>query len=289
MSRLSFAAALALAFALAAPASAQESVPDSVAVPADSVAADSAAVIEPDPERARELYEEGRTALTAGDYETALGQFDQALVYNESYAVAALGRGQALAQLRRLDESRSALESAVAMAEASDASNAGSVAQTAQRYLDQITQAIENRDAAAAQQQQADAASAEAAATTEKVNQAIEILQANEVSEAQAIDAYALLEQARMAGYDTDQAAFYYAKALNTMNRGADAIPYAETALAQSEGQDDRSLYYIQLGLAHMGAGNTDDARAAFDAINEGEAWHGWAQHYKGQLDGGTN
>ena len=286
MSRLSLFAALAFAFALAAPASAQESIPDSVALPADSVAADPAeAVIEPDPERARELYEQGRSALTAGNYEEALNQFDQALVYNESYPVAALGRGQALAQLRRLDDSRSALESAVAMAEASDASNARTVKRSAQRYLDQITQAIEQRDASAAQQQAAQAASAEAAATTEKVNQAIEILQANELTEAQAIDAYALLEQARMAGYETDPVAFYYAKALNTMNRGADALPYAETALAQSEGQDDRSLYYIQLGLAHMGAGNADDARTAFESITEGQSWHGWAQHYIRELD----
>ena len=285
MSRLSFSAVLALAFALVAPASAQETIPDSVALPADSVAADSVAVIEPDPERARGLYEDGRTALTASDYEQALAQFDQALVYNESYAVAALGRGQALAQLRRLEDSRSALESAVAMAEASDASNSGSVKRSAQRYLDQITQAIEQRDASAAQQQAAQQASAAAAETGGKVNQAIEILQASEVTEAQAIDAYALLEQARMAGYDADQVAYYYAKALNTMNRGADAIPYAETALAQSEGQEDRSLYYIQLGLAHMGAGNTDDARAAFESITEGQSWHGWAQHYIRELD----
>ena len=288
MSRLSFFAALALVFALAAPASAQESVPDSVALPADSVAAEAEPVIEPDPERARELYEEGRAALTAKDYEQALTQFDQSLLYNDSYAVAALGRGQALAQLGRLEDSRSALESAVAMADASDAANAADVKRTTRRYLEQINEAIESRAAAAAAQQEAaaaQAASAEAAATGQKVEQAIAILQANEVTEAQAIDAYALLEQARMAGYDTEQVAFYYAKALNAMNRGADAIPFAETALAQSEGQDDRSLYYIQLGLANMGAGNADAARQAFEAIGEGQAWHGWAQHYLRELE----
>ena len=288
MSRLSFLAALALVFALAVPASAQESVPDSVALPADSVAAEAEPAVEPDPERARELYEEGRTALTAKDYEQALSRFDQSLLYNDSYAVAALGRGQALAQLGRLEDSRSALESAVAMADASDAANAADVKRTTQRYLDQINQALESRTAAAAAQQEAaaaQAASAEAAATGQKVEQAIAILQANEVTEAQAIDAYALLEQARMAGYDTEQVAFYYAKALNAMNRGADAIPFAETALAQSEGQEDRSLYYIQLGLANMGAGNADAARQAFEAIGEGQSWHGWAQHYLREID----
>ena len=286
MYRLPLLAAFALA--LAAPASAQEAAPDTLGLPADSVAAEAEPVIEPDPERARELYEQGRTALTAQDYETALNEFDQSLLYNESYAVAALGRGQALAQLGRLEDSRSALESAVAMAEASDAANASDVARSAQRYLDQINDVIAQREAAAAQQQQAQAAqaaSAEAAATEGKVNEAIAVLQANEVTEAQAIDAYALLEQARLAGYDAEQVAFYYAKALNAMNRGADAVPYAETALAQSEGQEDRSLYYIQLGLAHMGAGNADDARAAFEAIGEGQSWHSWAQHYLRELD----
>ena len=287
MYRLPLLAAFGLA--LAAPASAQEAAPDTLGLPADSVvAAEAEPVIEPDPERARELYEQGRAALTAQDYDTALNEFDQSLLYNESYAVAALGRGQALAQLGRLEDSRSALESAVAMAEASDAANASDVARSAQRYLDQINDVIAQREAAAAQQQQAQAAqaaSAEVAATEGKVNEAIAVLQANEVTEAQAIDAYALLEQARLAGYDTEQVAFYYAKALNAMNRGADAVPYAETALAQSEGQEDRSLYYIQLGLAHMGAGNADDARAAFEAIGEGQSWHSWAQHYLRELD----
>ena len=286
MYRLTLLAAFALAFAT--PASAQEAVPDTLALPADSVAAEAEPAIEPDPERARELYEEGRSALTAKDYETALNEFDQSLLYNDSYAVAALGRGQALAQLGRLDDSRSALESAVAMAKASDAANAGDVAQSAQRYLDQINDVIAQREAAADQQRQAQAAqaaSAEAAATEGKVNEAIAILQANEVTEAQAIDAYALLEQARIAGYDTEQVSFYYAKALNAMNRGADAIPYAETALAQSEGQEDRSLYYIQLGLANMGAGNADAARTAFESVEEGQSWHGWAQHYLRELD----
>ena len=122
-----------------------------------------------------------------------------------------------------------------------------------------------------------------------EVQQAIDLLQANPVAEADAMQAYTFLEQARTAGYDPNQVAFYYAKALNAMNRGADAVSYAQTAVEASEGQSDRSPYYIQLGLAHMGAGNTEEARAAFEAIGEGEAWHGWAQHYIGQLDAGSN
>ena len=290
MSRLSSLAALALAFALVAPASAQESAPDTVALPVDSVAAEAEPTIEPDPERARELYEEGRTALTAKDYEGALAQFNESLLYNESYAVAALGRGQALAQLGRLEDSRSALEAAVAMADASDAANAADVKRTTQRYLDQINAALETRAANAAAQQEA-AAAAEAAAEQAKVSEAVGILDAINLGDAEAdnftpaADAYALLEQARMAGYDPDLAAYHYAKALVAMDRGAEAVPFAETAVAQSEGQADRSGAYILLAQAHIGAKNAAEARAALEAIEEGQAWHGWVPFYMGQVD----
>ena len=268
--------ALALA---ASPAVAQDTAP------ADSVASDSVEVIEQDPERARELYDEGREALTARDFQAALAKFDEALVFNETYAAASLGRAQALAQLGRLEDSRSGFEQTLALAEASDASNAETIASAAQRGLDQVSQVLQAR--ADAQAQNAAAAAQSEAAT--KVQQAIDILQANPVPEADAMEAYTLLEQARLAGYDPNQVAFYYAKALNAMGRGADAVPFAQTAVEASEGQDDRSPYYIQLGLAHMGAGNAAEARAAFEAIAEGQAWHGWAQHYIGQLDAGSN
>ena len=268
--------ALALA---ASPAVAQDTAP------ADSVASDSVEVIEQDPERARELYDEGREALTARDFQAALAKFDEALVFNETYAAASLGRAQALAQLGRLEDSRSGFEQTLALAEASDASNAETIASAAQRGLDQVSQVLQAR--ADAQAQNAAAAAQSEAAT--KVQQAIDLLQANPVPEADAMEAYTLLEQARLAGYDPNQVAFYYAKALNAMGRGADAVPFAQTAVEASEGQDDRSPYYIQLGLAHMGAGNAAEARAAFEAIAEGQAWHGWAQHYIGQLDAGSN
>lgn len=282
MNRL-FALSLVASAVALSPARAQEAPTDTTALPAaaDTVATDSAAVIQPDPEQARDLYDEGRTLLRSQDFEGALGKFDQALLYHDAYAVAALGRAQALAQLRRLEDSRNAFESAIAMAEASDASNADEVRTTAQRGLEQVTAVIDARTQA---QAQAQAASAEQDRNA-KIQQAIDLLQANPLEEADAMEAYALLEQARNAGYDPNQAAFYYAKALNAMDRGADAVPFAQTALEASAGQGDRSPYYIQLGLAHMGAGNTAEARAAFEAVNEGDSWHGWAQHYIGQLE----
>lgn len=267
-----------LALGLAAlPASAQEAP----ALPADSAATDSVEVIEADPERARELYDEGREAIQASDFEAALASFDEALVYNDTYAAAALGRAQALAQLRRFSDSRTAAENAIALAEASDASNAETIQGAAERLLEQVSQVLDAQaqsQAAAAQQ-----------ATAEKVNQAVQMLNPFDVDEVTAMDAYALLEQARMEGYDPNQVAFFYAKALNVMDRGADAVPYAETALAASEGEADQSPYYYQLGLAHMSAGNTEEARAAFEAVEADESLHGWAQHQLGQLDAGSN
>lgn len=265
-------ALLLLVLGLAAvPASAQDALPDTAQI-------DTVEVIEADPERARELYDTGRDQLRASDFEAALATFDEALVYNETYAAAALGRAQALAQLRRFEDSRSAAESAIALAEASDA---GAVKTAAERLRDQVAGVLEQM---AERQAEADAANA-ANSMAQKVQQAVEMLQAEPVAEAAAIDAYALLEQARMEGYDADRVAYFYAKALNAMSRGADAVPYAVTAVAASEGQADRSAYYVELGRAHLGAGNADEARAAFEAINEGEAWHSWKAHYIGQVD----
>ena len=273
-----------LAFGVAASTSAQtDPMPtDTPALPADSAMADSTeAAIEIDPERARELYDEGASLLRDRDFEAALLKFDQALLYNPSYAAAALGRAQSLAAQRRLEDARSAFEAAIAMADASDASNAASIRDTAQRQLDQVSSVLDQQAAANEAQAQANAA----AGVQAKVNEASQMLSGNEVSFEQAAEAYALLEQARMDGYDPNSVAYYYAKALVAMERGEDAIPYAETAVTQSEGQPDRSSYYVLLGQAHLAAGNAAEARAAFESISEGEAWHGWVPHYIGQVE----
>ncbi|WP_412067059.1 hypothetical protein [Rubrivirga sp. IMCC43871] len=268
------------ALGLTAAASAQS---DGGELPADTLvaAADSVeAPIELDPERARGLYDEGASLLRERDFEASLLKFEEALVYNPSYAAAALGLAQSLAAQRRLEDARSAYEAAIAMAEASDASNAADIRDTAQSQLDRVAAALDQRAANAAAQQ----AQAGANATADKVAQATQLLSGNEISMEQATDAYALLEQARLDGYDADLVAFFYAKALNAMERGADAVPFAQTAVDNADASADNSALYIQLGLAHMGAGNDAEARAAFEAITEGQAWHGWAQHYIGQI-----
>ncbi|PAP77579.1 tetratricopeptide repeat protein [Rubrivirga marina] len=273
------------AFAVAAPASAQTPA-DTTGAPADSAASDTTVVvIELDPERARGLYDEGVGLLRDRDYAAALPLFDEALVYDPEYPAAALGRAQALVGQRMLNDAQAAYELAIELADRSDASNAASIKQTAENQVAQVSQALENQAAAAAAAQAEADAQAAAGATAEKVNQATQMLGGNEITFEQATEAYALLEQARMDGYDPNQVAFFYAKALNAMERGADAIPYAETAVEQASDQADPSAVYIQLGLAHMGAGNADAARAAFESVQEGQAWHGWAQHYIGQLD----
>ena len=277
---------VALSLGLAASASAQTTPPEGPVLPTDSVAVDSVATtVAPDEDRARDLYREGLDLYRADDLDEALLKYEESLLYGESFAPSGLGRAQVLTRLGRLEDARSAFEMAIAMAETSDASNASDIRTAARRGLEQVTEAIEARAAAAEATQRNQAAAADAQAMAEKIEQATQMLSGNEITMAQATDAYALLEQARMDGYDPDLVAFYYAKALNAMDRGADAVPYAETAVAASEGQADRSAFYIQLGLAQMGAGNADAARAAFESITEGQAWHGWAQHYIGQLD----
>ena len=255
MPRLTLLAALVFASALSAQAQTDPAdLPPPTA--ADTVAVDSAAVvISPDPERALALYNEGLSLYRDDDFEGALAKYDESLLYGESFAPAGFGRGQALYNLGRLEDSRNALEAAVAMSRASDAPNAGQLQAASQQWLDTVTQTIEAREANAAAAQQQQAAASAAQEITEKVSRATEMLSGNEVTFEQGADAYALLEQAREAGYDADQAALYYAKALTAMERGADAVPYAETALAASEGQADRSANYIVLGQAHLAAG----------------------------------
>ena len=128
------------------------------------------------------------------------------------------------------------------------------------------------------------AAQQDAQAIADKITRATAMLQAEPLSESAATTAYGLLEEARMADYDSSQVAFYYAKALNAMGRPTDAIHYAQMAVDQSEGQADRSAFYIQLGLAQMNADNEEAAREAFTAAKTG-AWSAWADHYLTELD----
>ncbi len=120
-------------------------------------------------------------------------------------------------------------------------------------------------------------------ATAEAFSNAVTLLSANPTP-GQAEEALGMLNQVMEAGYDSTQTAFYYAQAYNAMDRGQDALPYAEVAVAASSSEADRSSYYIQLGLAYMKMGNATEARAAFEKT-QGGAWESWGTHYIGQLD----
>ena len=265
----------ALAALLAAPVFAQDAPTDSTMMPPDAMAdstmmADSAAVVvvEPSPEKARELYAEGNEVLRT-DPARALEKYDEALLYNEAYAVAALGRAQALVGLRQMEEATAAYESAITLAQAA---GDGRVVTRAREQLAQINESMAQR---AAQQ-------ADAEATAAAVRRASDLLQTDPVSVAQANEALQLLQQAEAGGMEASGLAFYYAKAYNALDRGAEAVPYAQAALDASTG--DQSAFYIQLGLAHKSAGDTDAARAAFESAKEG-SWAGWADHYLRELD----
>ena len=60
----------------------------------------------------------------------------------------------------------------------------------------------------------------------------------------------------------------------------------AEQAVEANADVEDKSAYYIELGLARQGAGDVAGAREAFEMAREG-AWSGWAEHYLRELDGG--
>ncbi len=274
---------LAVLFSFAAQAQTEAPTPpaDTVDVAVDDAVAASDSTettIQPDPDKARELYREGLDLYRAESLDPALLKYEEALLYDEAYAPAGLGRAQVLTRLNRLEDARSAFEEAVAMSEGFEASNASQLRSAARTGLEQVNEAIAMRANAAEQ-------NAAASAMADNVTRATEILGGNELSPEQATEGLAMLEKVVADGYDANALAFYFAKALVTLDRGADAIPYAQTALDASEGDADRSGFYVLLGQAHMKAGNDAEARSAFESITEGQSWHGWATHYLGQLD----
>lgn len=267
---------LLAALALAAPAVAQDAPADTsmtemAPMPADSTMSDSTATIERDPARSAELAAEANALAAAGNYEAAIDQYDLGILYDEANVDNVFGRARALAQMKRYDDAVAGYEATIPLAQAAERT---AVVTAARKEMRQIREGLEQQ--AAAQQSVADIQAT--------VSEATGLLQAPDVPPANAERALGLLNQAVEAGYDPAFAAFYYAKAYNVLDRGAEAVPHAQIAVDASEGEADRSAYYIQLGLAHMNAGNDADARAAFESAKAG-AWSTWADHYLGQMD----
>ena len=271
MLRLSLFAAAAFA---AAPAFAQDMPTEPMPAPADTVMADTTVaepVFVPSPEKARELYSEGNERLQRSDFEGAIEKYDESLMNNPAYSYPALGRAQALVALGRNDEARAAFDQAIALG------NTAGKADVVRGATEQLA-AMNERDAQAAEAQ------ASAQAISDAVTNAAALLQNDPVTEAQATEALGLLQTAEAGGVDASGLAFYYAKAHLTLGQFAEAVPYAQTAVDASEGQPDRSAYYIQLGLVQRGAGNLDEARAAFEGAKAG-SWSSWAEHYLREMD----
>ncbi len=278
---------LLLAFALLAlPAVAQTTDSTAMSDPAmamttDSTATDSTAAFVPDPAQARPLYDEALALGRSSNYAEALLKYEESLRHNPGFAPSAFGRAQALAQLGRLEDARSAFEEAVATARAADDS---AVRTAAERGLAQVQTAIEQRDANTAAQSAAATEAQRVQAMADAITEATNLLNSDPVSPDAAQRAYDALERARQSGYDANLVAYYYAKALIALDRAAEAVPYAQSAVDAADASTDRSGLYVQLGLAQRAAGDTAAARAAFEAAQSG-SWASWASHYLREMD----
>ncbi len=260
-------------------------------VPADSVMADSTAMMADstagpvlDTALANRLNTQAVSAESR-DFAAALALYDQALVADPSYPLALLGRGNMLSQLGRNAEALPSYEAAAAAAavRGSEFSAAGARATEyaatvrtllAQQSADEATAATQAADVAA----QTEAVAAQTAA----IEAASGFLAVDPLTPEVAQQAYDQLETARTAGYDANLLAFSYAKALNALTRGAEALPYAQQALAAST-EEDKSVYFIQIGIANRFAGDDDAARAAFTSAKAG-SWAGWADYYLAEM-----
>ena len=264
----------------AVPAGAQTVPADSAMADSTAMMADSTAGPTVDTRRADELNTQA-VAAESRDFAAALALYDQALVADPTYPPALLGRGNMLSQLGRNAEARSSYEAAAAAA-AERGSGFASVGSRATEYAAAVATLLEQQ-AVAERQAAAVAAQTEAvAAQTAAIEAASALLATDHLTPEAAQQAYDQLETARNAGYDANLLAFSYAKALNALTRGAEALPYAQQAL-QASTDEDKSVYYIQIGIANRFAGDDAAAREAFTAAKTG-SWAGWADYYLAEM-----
>lgn len=272
-------ALLGAAALVALPAAAQTPA-DSLAETFDTTVADTVAVSTLDTAGATALNTEALAAERTRDFAAALAIYDRALTADSTYAPALLGRGNMLSQLGRNPEAKLSYDAAVAAA--TGRPEYALVLTTATENSAIVTGLLAQEAEVARQQAEVDAQTAAVATQTAAVEAATALLTPDPLTPENAQAGFDQLEIAREAGYDPNSVAFYYAKALNTLGRGADALPYAEQALAAST-EADKSVYYIQIGIANRFAGNDPAAREAFTAAKMG-TWAGWADHYLAEM-----
>ena len=282
---LGVAGALFAAPAATAQTTTTPGAPGTVGMTADtSMTADTTVVVRVvDTDGARVLYREGfamagNTADEAS-LRAALGKFDEALIADDAFPPALYGRANALGRLGRLEESRAGYEAAIAASQGEANTAYREAATTA---LAQVEAAIVETAAVAAQTAEVERQNAAVAAQTVAVEQAAALLAEFPVTAENATAGYAQLEAAREAGYDANLLSFYYAKALNALGRGSEALPYAQQSLDAST-DADKSAYYIQVGIANRFAGDDPAARIAFEAARTG-SWSSWADHYLAEM-----
>ncbi|OZC01958.1 hypothetical protein BSZ36_02550 [Rubricoccus marinus] len=231
--------------------------------------ADTVEVVTFDPDRSRMLSMQADSLFKASDYEMALERYSEGYELDSTYAKNPFGQARSYVRLNNLKAAMVSYRKAIELAEGVE--GMGNIFDAAREERRVVEARIEEEQGAQA--------------VNDKITRATTLLQAEPLSESAANTAFELLEDVRMnADYDSSQVAFYYAKALNALGRSQEATHYAQLAVDQSEGQPDRSAYFIQLGLAHMGAENEDAAREAFTAAKEG-SWASWAEYYLNEME----
>ena len=210
-------------------------------------------IVRSDDNEARKRFNTGNELLRTEDYEGALAKFDEGLSLDPNSSRNAYGRALALAQLDREDEAVEAFEQAITLSE-----NDEETLNAARGALGAI-----------------------------KYRRAMDLVAANPLPQATATEALPLLEAAEAGGVDAEQLPYQMARVHNVLGNHADAERYAMMAVEANADVDDKSAYYIELGLARMSAGNADGAREAFEMARNG-AWSGWAEHYLRELDGAS-